>query len=53
MKPGSLVRFKKPSTKDINKYYLVLEIDGEWVRLDGKSKNLLHHEKDLEIVSGA
>lgn len=53
MKPGSLVRFNKPTTKDIHKYYLVLEIDGEWVRLEGKSKNLLHHKKDLEIVSDA
>jgi len=53
VKPGELAKFTKPSTRDLDKCYLILEIDGDWVRLEGKSKNLLHHKKDLEIVSGA
>jgi len=52
MVPGDLVKFKKPNTREIGQYYLVLEIDGPgWVRLDDGERNLFHHMKDLTIVS--
>lgn len=54
MKPGDLVKFTRPSSKEAGQYYLVLEIDnGDWVKLDDNSYNLYHHEKDLTVVSTA
>ncbi len=55
MKPGDLVKFIKPSTKEIGQYYLVLELhdNGAWVKLDDDAHNLYHHAKDLTVVSTA
>jgi len=54
MQPGDLVKFTRPTTKEVGQHYLVLDIDehGLWVKLDDEEYNLYHHAKDLTVVSG-
>lgn len=55
MKPGDLVKFRRPTSKQNDKVYLVIERDecGVWFKLAEGPERTFHYIRDLFVVNSA